>query len=300
MDPPLIRPEALVELDAPQADALLDRLEASVPVHPPMVPLALGGARRATVLGDTHGDWRSTLAATEAFLKAPGTEALVGLGDYIDRPPPDCPEGSVANALYLLQLAALFPDRVYLIQGNHETTRRIAVLPHTLPEEVDQLWGPEEARYLRILHLLERGPLAITTASGAYLAHGGFPLNAGAGAFPSEFSDLDDDGLAEVTWGEVSVGRIHRGFVPPFEEPQLAAFLHRSGTRVFLRGHDPDLTGRPIFHDRCLTLHTCRIYERFGGVVVARLPTEGPIDGLRQVLVEHLDTEGQGGPILDE
>lgn len=248
------------------------------------------------MFGDTHGDWRSTLEAARPFTGAPRTRALIGLGDYIDRPPMDSGEGSVANSLYLLQLAGRYPDRVFLVQGNHETHARIAVLPHTLPEEVDQLWGPEESRYLRIASLLARGPLAIVTENGAYLAHGGFPLDPGAEPFPSEFATIDDDRLAEIVWGETSVGRSHRNVVPPFDEAKLERFRERSGTRLFLRGHDPDLTGRPIYQGRCLTLHTCRLYQRFGGVIVARLPLGEEVSSVADLVVEHLGTEGREFP----
>jgi hypothetical protein len=60
-----------------------------------------------------------------------------------------------------------------------------------------------------------------------------------------------------------------------------------------LRGHDPDLTGRPLYDGHCLTLHTCRVFERFGGVIVGRFPLGRPIESTRDVLLEHLPTEGQ-------
>ncbi|MCI4358646.1 MAG: metallophosphoesterase [Thermoplasmata archaeon] len=295
----LIGPEDLLKLEPEEADQLLDRLEARVPVHPALDHIPLGVLTEATVFGDTHGDWRCTLAAAGEFLEQPERRAFIGLGDYIDRPPLDCGQGSVANALYLLQVAAAFPDRVFLVQGNHETHRRIAILPHSLPEEVDQLWGPVESRYVRILHLLERGPLAVTTGSGAYLSHGGFPLEPGPEPFPTEFRSIDDARLAEIVWGETSVGRSHRGFVQPYDEPALERFLARSGTRLVLRGHDPDLTGRPIFHARCLTLHTCRIYERFGGVIVAHLPLDRTVSSSLDLRVDHLETEGKAFEPVD-
>ena len=291
--PELLAPEEVVKHSPEEADLLLDRLEATVPVRSPFESVPPADAARATVFGDTHGDWRSTVSAARAFVADPKNEFLVGLGDYVDRPPLDCPEGSVANVLYLLQLAGAHPDRVYLLQGNHETHRRIAVLPHSLPEEIDALWGPVEMRYERVMRLLERGALALTTGSGVYLAHAGFPREPTDGPFPSEFSRLDDDAFIDVVWGEAIVGRTHRGFVRPFDQAELELFLERSGARIFLRGHDPDLTGRPLFGDRCLTLHTCRIYERFGGVIVARFPMGDAVSSVADVSVEHLDTEGR-------
>lgn len=288
-------PEEILALDPAEADRLLDRLEALVPVRPGFLDVPASAAREAIVFGDTHGDWRSAEAAAERFLSAPGERLLVGLGDYIDRTPEDSPEGSVANALYLLSLAAEFPDRVVLLQGNHETVRTVPALPHDLPEEVDLLWGPEPSRYSRLLGLLERGPLAARLASGVYLAHGGFPRTARfwRGAFdpPTEETVLD------VAWTDCATSRIDRGLGAPFTEADLEGFLRASDTRLFLRGHDPDLTGRPAFHGRCLTVHTTRYYERFGGVVVVRVPLDRAVGGADDVRVEHLETEGRRYPI---
>jgi hypothetical protein len=72
--------------------------------------------------------------------------------------------------------------------------------------------------------------------------------------------------------------------------------LEVSGNRGFLRGHDADLTGRSVFHHRCLTIHTSRIYERYGGVVIARVPLVQPVNSTEEIELEHLETEGREYP----
>jgi hypothetical protein len=288
-----LAPLEVLELDDSGVDELLDRLESEVPVHPALLDLPAAPRKEAVVFGDTHGDWWSTIAVAGRFLSHSTERCLVGLGDYVDRPPVDCREGSVANAIFLLQLVAEFPDRVFLLQGNHETVRRIPALPHNLPEEVDSLWGPEAERYHRILGLLERGPLAALSPSGAYLAHGGFPRRGTAATWREAFDPVSDETLLDVTWTDCAVSRIDRGIGAPFTERDLDAFFDRCGARIFLRGHDPDVTGRPVFHNRCLTLHTTRIYERYGGVIAARLPLDRAVRTLDDVRVEHIETEGQ-------
>ena len=210
-----VPPSHILELDAEGADRLLEELERTVPVRPSLVRLE--GKEEALVFGDTHGDWPSTWELFRRWEGSGARGALIGLGDYIDRSPEDCPNGSVANALFLLSLSARFPDRVFLIQGNHETTRRLPVLPHNLPEEVDDLWGPED---------LER-------------------------------------------------------------------FIGCAPVRVVVRGHDPDLTGRPLYGDRVLTLHTTRIYERFGGVIAATIPLQSKVESVGSLTILHLSTEGR-------
>ncbi len=297
--PTRLDPASFLRMEPDEADELLDRLERDVPVSPALCPLSGGAEDDVIVFGDTHGDWRSTQAVAARFLADPGHRFLVGLGDYVDRSPDDCGEGSVANSLYLLDLAARFPDRVVLIQGNHETNRRIPVLPHDLPEEVDQLWGPDVERYARLVGLLERGPLAATTPSGAYLAHGGFPRSVAGTDWKRSFDTVSEDLLLDIVWGECAASRAHRGMDTQFTESDLERFFTASGLRVFLRGHDPDLAGRSVFHDRCLTLHTSRTYERFGGVLCAFLPLSRAIASTRDARIERLETEGKEFPPPD-
>ncbi len=288
-------PTEILRLAPEEADDLLGYLERTVPVRPPLVEVPEGVAEEAIVFGDSHGDWRSVEEVVQRYRE--GKRCLIGLGDYVDRAPDDCgPAGSVANALYLLELVAEAPALVILIQGNHEIVHRIPAVPHNLPEEVDELWGPDSTRYDRLLGLLERGPFAVTTPNGAYLAHAGFPRGKLPIPWTRAFVDMDDDRLCEITWAECDASRIRRGAAPPWGRLDLEEFLTSTGLEIMLRGHDPDLTGRPLYGGRCLTLHTSRIYERFGGVIVARVPLGTPLHSVTDLRVEHLATEGRTFP----
>jgi hypothetical protein len=286
-------PEEILELDPAGADSLLETLERTVPSHPPFVRVSTAAFREAIVFGDTHGDWRSVTEVVRRFGTGATPRILVGLGDYVDRPPADCEQGSVATALHLLAHAGRTPDRVLLLQGNHETTRTIPTGPHDLPAEVAALWGPDTRRCARIEALLERGPLAAALPEGVYLAHAGFPLVGSPDAWARAFDGIDEERLASIVWAECDESRYRRGAAPPWGGRDLERLFRASGLRVFLRGHDPDLTGRPLYDGHCLTLHTTRVFERFGGVIVARVPLGQPFGSVRDALVEHLPTEGQ-------
>jgi hypothetical protein len=266
-------PSAVLDLSPADADALLDRLEGEVPVRPPYLELPSQPGGVAFVFGDSHGDWKSTTEVVRAFEQAGPTGFLLGLGDYVDRCPADCPHGSVANALYLLMVAAQHPDRVALLQGNHETVRRIGAFPHDLPEEVGSLWGPSGSRYDRLMGLLERGPLA-ASAAGAYFAHAGFPIRGCPARWTDAFPPRDDAALSEIVWAECDASSVRRGAAPAWDERDLERFLRASGLSTVWRGHDPDLTGRPLYHGRAMTLHTTRYYEEYGGVLYAEVPLD--------------------------
>jgi hypothetical protein len=293
-------PDALLRLSPSDADRLLDRLEQDVPTRPSLVRVGDASSERALVFGDSHGDWRSTREVVRRFeASGPGTW-LVGLGDYVDRSPAGLPNGSVVNALYLLGVAARYPGRVVLIQGNHETDRRLPVRPRDLPREVAAMWGTGPERLRRLASLLERGPLAAWTESGLYLAHAGFPRGALPNPWTSWFDRIDDERLAELVWPECGASDLRRGVVPAFTAEELDRFLAASGRTAFLRGHDPDLTGRRVFGNRCLTLHTTSVYQQYGGILLATMPLRGRAADLGAVTVEHLSTErspDRGHPI---
>ncbi|MCI4317943.1 MAG: hypothetical protein L3J96_05335, partial [Thermoplasmata archaeon] len=131
---------------------------------------------------------------------------------------------------------------------------------------------------------------------GVYLAHGGFPRGGASRDLREAFRAPTEDELMDIVWGECGASNRHRGITTPFDSLDLTRFLSALGASVFLRGHDPDMVGKSVFQDRCLTLHTSRVYERFGGVLVARVPLDRPVRTTKEIAVEHLPTEGRSYP----
>ena len=68
----------------------------------------------AFVIGDLHGQFRD-LRLILARLGEPEGQTLVFLGDYVDRGPQ-----GLEIALCLLALKTRYPERVFLLRGNHE------------------------------------------------------------------------------------------------------------------------------------------------------------------------------------
>lgn len=281
-------PEAILALSPAEADRLLDALDRTIPRSPGFLELPTGGAAELLVFGDTHGDWRSSAEVVRRFDERAGS-LLVGLGDYIDRTPRDCPHGSVANALYLLTSCARSPGRVCLIQGNHELTRQIPVAPHDTRAEVESLWGGDGDRYNRLLDLLTRGPVAAVTANGVYLAHAGFPRPPLPSPWSRALLPPDETRLLEVTWSECGASHIRRGAALSWGPAELDEFLRASGCTIVLRGHDPDIAGRAVYGGRALTLHTTRIFKGFGGVTMARVPLDRPVRSAVDISIERLE-----------
>ena len=137
-------------------------------------------------LGDTHGDFSVTLHAFKHLF--PVTESihtkfdkLVFLGDFIDRGP-----YSIENVNFLMSMKALFPDRVVLIRGNHET--REINIRFDFYENVLRRYGMKIFdRYNQIFAKL---PLAIITWNKIFAVHGGLPENLQK---LSDLNGLDDE-----------------------------------------------------------------------------------------------------------
>jgi protein phosphatase len=282
-----LRPADIERMNASEVDSLLAELDPRISSEPALVRIQPPGVRAIDVIGDTHGDWQSASAAAQWFLEAPRERGFVGLGDYVDRAPADAPAGSAVNALFLLSLKAAFPDRVFLLQGNHEAARRIPVIPHTLPDEMASKWGGDRPRYSRLIGLLERGPLAAYTSSGVFLAHGGIPSRLPT-RWTERFQRVDETLEVELLWRDVAASTVDRGLSPPVDEEALDQFMEATGLHVFLRGHDPRVVGQSLYRDRCLTLHTSRNHERFGGILVARVPLDRPVLTTRDLEVIRL------------
>jgi diadenosine tetraphosphatase ApaH/serine/threonine PP2A family protein phosphatase len=106
-----------------------------LPMHPhgtkSRIPAAPDGAAIVTddlvLVGDIHGQYADLLASVLAVQgrskksKQPDKTFLF-LGDYVDRGPQ-----SVETMLLLLAIKVEYPDRIYMIRGNHEETQTCKV-----------------------------------------------------------------------------------------------------------------------------------------------------------------------------
>jgi len=71
---------------------------------------------RLLIASDIHGDFKSLSLVIDEFLKHPNKTKLLFLGDYVDRG-----DYSVEVLYTLALLKICYPDRVFLLRGNHDT-----------------------------------------------------------------------------------------------------------------------------------------------------------------------------------
>jgi hypothetical protein len=233
------------------------------------VPLVKEG--RALVVGDTHGDWPTLQALVEKYLLgANRVDRFIILGDYVDRVPSDLLFASVTNALYVLSLRALFPERVLIFRGNHEAYQHVPYQGHDIIDDSFRCWGTRAVGE-KIEDLFDRLPIAGITENGAYLAHAGFPI---VESWRDAILHPTYKTWLQVLWNDVDVSPTcgGRGIdQEPIGSANLSEFLASSGTSVFLRGHDPHVVGELLYDKKLLTVHTTRGRADLG-VMAAIIP----------------------------
>jgi len=243
--------------------------------------------------GDTHGDLKVSRWLAEHIFKhsmevKEYDTKIIFLGDYIDRAPEDVPYGGVKNVLYLLCLKTLYPDKIYLLRGNHECHELLPYSPYELPIEIDRIWGREHLteihdQFIKIFSLL---PLYILTSNGLFASHSGFPKNQDT----SKVSYKDETSILETLWGDPNEFASYRGPISPktnYTKQEFTEFMGRLGTKVMLRGHDYAMNGYSIYDDRLLTIFSSRRYMNCGagGVLVCKIELQKKIINVQDLML---------------
>ncbi len=226
---------------------------------------------RLVFVGDTHGDLEASQTVFENYFH-PGT-TLVFLGDYVDRGP-----RSEENVTFLLKQKTDHPNRVVLLQGNHEGIKYRRFGPVNFWNDLSP--GDRE----KYEDLLSRLPLALAW-NGIIATHGGLP-------------DLDSreeiEGIQggsqdweKITWGDFNEveGYVLGG---GFGRPQLGRdyfgqAMDRLDKKVLIRSHQPNVPAR-MFGDRCITIFSSSAYGRRRVVAIV----EGEISSGDEVVIEEL------------
>lgn len=237
---------------------------------------------QAIFVGDTHGDFTTTKWIIQNFIESP-TNYLIFLGDYIDREPE--PEGSLYNLLYLCIVKLHFPERVFLLKGNHEANYTVSCYPYEFDGEVVEIFGSFGHRIHReAVNLFREMPLMFKTANGVVASHGGFPLR-GQAVDDKSRQDL----ILDILWADAAVSPVFRGYgIPKFTEDDLNKFLKSVKASCFIRGHDYNLAGKIIYSNRCITVFTCRRYALLAGIKIAKVDLSKQIKDAKDVILEDI------------
>jgi len=225
--------------------------------------IRLPSSGEATIIGDIHGDLASLkhILSESLFIEraSAGKEVyLIFLGDYGDR-------GAYSPEVYyfVLTLKKAFPDRVILLQGNHEGPEDILAYPHDLPRHLSRKFGRDGLRvYGELSGLFRRFYTAVILERKFVMLHGGVPSEAESPedvAFAYKQHPLKSH-LEEILWSDPADGISGkypslRGAGYLFGEDITERFLRIMGASFLIRGHEPAEDGYKFNHGgRILTL----------------------------------------------
>lgn len=226
---------------------------------------------RLVFVGDTHGDLEASRTVFKRYFNEHTT--LVFLGDYVDRG-----EKSEENVNYLLKKKVNNPDRVILLQGNHEGIKYQRFGPVNF---WNSLSPGDREKYQNLLASL---PLALSW-NGLVATHGGLPDVSGL----DEIEEIEggEPNWEKITWGDFNEvdGYVLGG---GFGRPQLGAdyfnqAMNNLGKDVLVRSHQPNVPTY-LFEKRCITIFTSAAYGTSRRVALA----EGPVTSGRDLTIEEL------------
>jgi len=239
--------------------------------------IELREAERVVFVGDTHGDLEATQLVVKRYFQ-PGA-VLVFLGDYVDRGP-----HSRENVTLLLELKIKHPERLYLLQGNHEAWRDFPGHPADFWQSLN---SEELALYAETLTQL---PWAVATPNGLLALHAALPD-------VNEVKTINSIAYGSKAWWQITWGdwQDAPGFLlgdyggrPQFGRDYFYRQMKRLQKKVLVRSHQPHAP-RLLFDDRCLTIFTSSAYgSRERLVALATLDQE--IQTARDLVIESVES----------
>jgi serine/threonine-protein phosphatase PP1 catalytic subunit len=200
-------------------------------------PIILNIVAPIHVIGDIHGQFYDLLTFLQRGGPPPGTRYLF-LGDYVDRG-----HNSIETIAYLLALKVKFPQKVYLLRGNHETPEMSSL--YGFSEDCEQRY-PGCNLFKKFTEVFRYLPLAAIIGERIFCVHGGISQDLETLDKLRNFKrplDIPEDGLlADLLWAdpnnaiegyEVS----ERGTSFTFGPKVVQEFLDRNDFDLLCRGH---------------------------------------------------------------
>jgi diadenosine tetraphosphatase ApaH/serine/threonine PP2A family protein phosphatase len=222
------------------------------------------------IISDLHGDSRSLFRVLSEInykhFLSKELNKLVFLGDYIDRG-----SDSLSIMYSVCYLKSTYPDSVILMRGNHEAPAEFPFSPHNFPFEIEDRFGNRwREMYKEILSMFRLLTLATVVSRKLLLVHGGLPTKEAAAAnfresiaFAQE-RQVRSSVLEEILWNDPrhldensGQERSRRGLGRYFGPSVTRTWLHATGTKAVIRGHEP-CQGFRLDHDNMImTLFSC-------------------------------------------
>ncbi|MEM3137762.1 MAG: metallophosphoesterase [Thermofilaceae archaeon] len=212
---------------------------------------------RVLVVGDTHGDVISSVAAFKME-----ADVYLFLGDYVDRGP-----YQAANINFLLSRKTEEPEKVILLRGNHESP--LMNYEYGFYWEIVQEYGSEIYElYAKLFSLM---PYAAIINSSVFAVHGGIArgIHSARDVLRLVKGDVlpSDKRAFELLWNDPDesidsfASNPRGGGSQLFGRVALESFLEKSGLETVTRAHEYFPNGLHVYFDgKLISVFSCRYY----------------------------------------
>jgi diadenosine tetraphosphatase ApaH/serine/threonine PP2A family protein phosphatase len=213
------------------------------------------------VVGDIHGSIDDVLTIFSTFGYPPARDYIF-LGDYVDRG-----ENSIEVVVVLFALKLLFPDRIYLLRGNHECasiSRR-----YGFHRECIDFFGTTCA-HERFCDVFAQIPLAAVVNGSIFCVHGGLSPDLDSvreisNEIQRPLPEFNQSVAADLVWSDPSDSiegfeDSPRGRGHLFGSDTVAEFLEANGLSLIIRAHQFCQTGCQMPFCELLTVFSASDY----------------------------------------
>ncbi|KAI5185860.1 serine/threonine-protein phosphatase 4 catalytic subunit [Nematocida homosporus] len=238
------------------------------------------------IVGDIHGQFFDLLE----ILGIEGVDQYLFLGDYVDRG-----ANSLETILVLLYMKVRWPDKVWLLRGNHESKR--LSLAYGFYEECIRAYGSPVV-WEMICEVFDYLPLAAVIDQETFAVHGGI----GPSTSLDKILGIDRVGdvplsgvVTELLWSDPDEGVLEftansRGAGYLFGAEQVAQFLQESGLKRIIRSHQLVEQGyNEMFGGQVVTVWSAPnyCYRCMNKATVIKLGRDGSIEYIEVPMAEN-------------
>jgi serine/threonine-protein phosphatase 2A catalytic subunit len=201
-----------------------------------------------TVCGDIHGQWHDLMELFRIGGPAPDTNYLF-MGDYVDRG-----YYSVETVSLLVCLKVRYPDRVFVLRGNHESRQITQV--YGFYDECVRKYGSANVWKL-FTDLFDYFPLTAVVENSIFCLHGGLSPSIDTLDHVRQLDRVQEvphEGpMCDLLWSDPDDrsgwGISPRGAGFTFGADISAAFNHRNGLSTVARAHQLVMEGYNWSHE---------------------------------------------------
>lgn len=247
---------------------------------------------RCIVCSDLHNDRRTLRFIVEEYLTNRSDTTLVICGDYIDRSPPSMMAYPAATLEYLLPLKIRYPDRIFMLMGNHDLnpSKYVKFGPAEFWDHLSECNEQPFRGHIQPFYsdILEYLPLIATTSNNVICIHGVLPEN------QSIFAnfDLHGDKLTECLWSDYTekteIVNNPKSLRKKKTRKEFDSAMNSFGSKLLIKGHNP-YAPLMMYDNKCVTLQTTRVFAGLCDRRMAVVELGKPVSDANDIELVNID-----------